>query len=257
MIVPVFKVKDTYRLGLIVPSSNVTMEIEIPTMLRAREILFPDKFSFHSARVGMREVTPAGLRKMNARVKGIMPHLLDAQVDIILEACLVAAMQDSRDKKHGRGCDIPNHIKRNERTIPVLTSAEALIEALKILRAHRIALIAPYTDEITAFVIDIISDAGIYVADSCNLCVSDNCMVGKLDPENLISIARTLKLTDVDALVISACVQMPSLSVINLVESEIGIPVLSASTATTFGLLKELQLETKVPGAGTLLSGKY
>ena len=41
----------TYRIGQIVPSSNTTMETEIPAMLRAREQVLPERFSFHSSRM--------------------------------------------------------------------------------------------------------------------------------------------------------------------------------------------------------------
>lgn len=39
--------KIHYRIGQIVPSSNTTMETEIPAMLRGREALQPERFSFH------------------------------------------------------------------------------------------------------------------------------------------------------------------------------------------------------------------
>ncbi|RDE09066.1 Asp/Glu racemase, partial [Pelagibacterium lacus] len=34
-----------YRIGQIVPSSNVTMETEIPGLLRAREGILPERFT--------------------------------------------------------------------------------------------------------------------------------------------------------------------------------------------------------------------
>ena len=46
-----------FRVGLIVPSSNVTMETEIPAMLRAREAIEPERFTFHSSRMRMKSVT--------------------------------------------------------------------------------------------------------------------------------------------------------------------------------------------------------
>ena len=46
-----------YRIGQIVPSSNTTMETEIPAMLRAREQVLPERFSFHSSRMRMQKVT--------------------------------------------------------------------------------------------------------------------------------------------------------------------------------------------------------
>ena len=55
-----------HRVGLIVPSSNTTMETEVPALLRARERVRPeDTFSFHSARLRMEDVTPEALRAMN------------------------------------------------------------------------------------------------------------------------------------------------------------------------------------------------
>ena len=59
---------------------------------------------------------------------------------------------------------------------------------------------------------------------------------------------------DCDALVLSACVQMPSLSAIEEVERRSGLPTLSAATATTWAILRALNLEPLAPGAGALLS---
>ena len=56
-----------------------------------------------------------------------------------------------------------------------------------------------------------------------------------------------------DALILSACVQMPSLPLIEPAEAEFGLPVLSATTATAFTLLRRLELPTVLPGAGSLL----
>lgn len=35
----------SYRIGQIVPSSNITMETEIPALLRAREAIAPERFT--------------------------------------------------------------------------------------------------------------------------------------------------------------------------------------------------------------------
>ena len=59
------------------------------------------------------------------------------------------------------------------------------------------------------------------------------------------------------ALVLSACVQMPSLPSIQKVEDEVGLPVVSAAVCTTYQMLKKLDLEARVPEAGALLSGRY
>ena len=64
-------------------------------------------------------------------------------------------------------------------------------------------------------------------------------------------------LKGVDALVLSACVQMPSLAAVDVVERMAGVPVVSAATCTAHQLLTSLGLKAVVPNAGELLSGKY
>ena len=44
---------ESFRVGLIVPSSNVTMESEIPTVLQSRPDLCKENFTFHSSRMQM------------------------------------------------------------------------------------------------------------------------------------------------------------------------------------------------------------
>ena len=77
--------------------------------------------------------------------------------------------------------------------------------------------------------------------------------MGRRDPEELVSIARDLDLKDAEAVIVSACVQMPSLEAIPQVEAETGLPVLSAATATLRSILDTLDLSLNIPGGGQLL----
>ena len=54
-------------------------------------------------------------------------------------------------------------------------------------------------------------------------------------------------------LVLSACVQMPSLDLVQRAENEFGLPVISAATAGAYSILRSLGLPVDVPGAGALL----
>jgi maleate isomerase len=48
---------------------------------------------------------------------------------------------------------------------------------------------------------------------------------------------------------------MPSLSAIEAVEQDCGLPTISAATATAWSILRALDMEPNVPGAGSLLTG--
>ena len=54
-----------YRIGQIVPSSNITMETEIPAMLQARQLIRPECFTFHSSRMRMKHVNKDELAAMD------------------------------------------------------------------------------------------------------------------------------------------------------------------------------------------------
>lgn len=82
--------KDSYRIGLIVPSSNTTMETEIPAMLHERMKIYPEKFTFHSSRMRMMHVNPEELKQMDADSSRCAIELSDARCDVLAYACLVA-----------------------------------------------------------------------------------------------------------------------------------------------------------------------
>jgi maleate isomerase len=245
----------TYRIGQIVPSSNTTMETEIPAMLRAREAVEPERFTFHSSRMRMKQVTKEELAAMDADSGRCTAELVDARVDVLGYACLVAIMS------MGKGYHCQSEAKLHDITIkeghgvPVVTSAGALIAGLRALKAKKIAMVAPYLKPLTQLVIDYIEHEGIQVIDSISLEIADNVAVGRRDPMALAQIYKDLRRDGADVLVLSSCVQMPSLAAIPVVEKECGLPVVSAAVCTTHQMLHKLGLKTYVPDAGALLDG--
>lgn len=247
----------SFRIGQIVPSSNTTMETEIPAMLRAREAVEPERFTFHSSRMRMKKVTREELAAMDDESDRCALELSDAAVDVMGYACLVAIMsrgagyhRESQARLHGVTVE-------NGHPTPIVSSAGALTEGLGILGARRVAIITPYMKPLTRMVIDYIEAEGIQVVDSIALEIPDNLEVGRRDPLALMEIVKRLDLSEADAVVLSACVQMPSLASIQQVEDVLGLPVVSAATCTTYQILRALNLKPVVPNAGRLLNGSY
>jgi maleate isomerase len=243
------------RIGQIVPSSNSTMETEIPAMLRTREALYPERFTFHSSRMRMKHVTKTELERVDADSDRCTDELSDARMDVIGYTCLVAIMS------MGNGYHRQSEQRLQERTVlnggtsPVVTSAGALIDGLAAMKARRVSIICPYMKPLTKLVVDYIENEGFEVHDYCALEIPDNLAVGARDPMALVDIYKNVSLKNIDALVLSACVQMPSLAAIPVVQGASGRPVVSAAACTTWQMLKKLGFATKV--AGALLSGDY
>lgn len=246
-----------YRIGQIVPSSNTTMETEIPAMLRAREDRHPERFTFHSSRMRMHKVTKEELAAMNREGLRCAAELADARVDVMSTACLVAIMAMGRGHHRQVERELAEVARANQCEAPVMTSAGALVHGLQTLGARRIALMAPYMRPLTDLVVDYIEHEGIVVQDSLCFEISDNLEVGRRDPLRLVDDVRRLDTSGVDAVVLSACVQMPSLPAIQRVEDQLGVPVVSTAVCTVRQMLELLGLEPVVPAAGALLSGRY
>lgn len=247
----------SYRIGQIVPSSNTTMETEIPAMLRAREPHFPERFTFHSSRMRMQKVTKEELTAMDAASDRCALELSDGKMDVLGYACLVAIMSQGLGYHRASEQRLHEATVKNGKPAPVVSSAGALVEGLQALGAKKIAVLTPYMKPLTQMVVDYIEHEGFEVTDSLSLEIADNLEVGAQDPLAPSRLVSRLNTQGVDVVVLSACVQMPSLASIQIVEDSLGIPVISAAVATSYAMLKRLGLATQVPGAGALLSGRY
>lgn len=246
-----------YRIGQIVPSSNTTMETEIPAMLRAREQVLPERFTFHSSRMRMQKVTKEELAAMDSASDRCALELSDGKMDVLGYACLVAIMSMGLGYHRASEQRLHEVTVGNGKPAPVVSSAGALVEGLHAMGAKKIAVLTPYMKPLTQLVVDYIEHEGFDVKDSVSLEIADNLEVGAQDPLAPSRLVSRLDTAGVDVVVLSACVQMPSLASIQITEDRLGVPVISASVATTWAMLKRLGLPAQVPGAGALLSGRY
>lgn len=245
--------KQPIRIGQIVPSSNTTMETEIPLMLRAREQLYPERFTFHSSRMRMHRVTPEELVKMNCEGLRCAAELADARVDVMSTACLVAIMAQGQGYHRAVEADFARVVAENHASSKVMTSAGALIHGLKRLEAKKISLMAPYMRPLTDKVVAYIESEGIEVVDRICFEIPDNLEVGRRDPMRLLEEVRRLNTANVDVVVLSACVQMQSLPALDAAQKQLGIRVTSTAACTVRNMLDLLGLSGAVPGFGAVL----
>jgi maleate isomerase len=243
------------RIGLIVPSSNTTMETELPELFRRQSEATGHRYTFHSARAAMKQVNREELLAMVGKAADCAVAVSDADVDVIAYACLVAVMAQGAGAHKESEQVIADAARENGHPAEVVSSAGALVRSLRAIGASRIAMVTPYMAPLTQMVREYIEGEGIQVVDAVALEVPDNLAVGRLDTANLPGIARGLHREGAEAIVLSACVQMPSLPAVQQVEDELGLPVVTAATATTYEVLDALGHRPAIPGAGRLLSG--
>jgi maleate isomerase len=175
---------------------------------------------------------------MDGESDGCALELSDAHVDVMGYACLVAIMS----------IGLGYHRVSQERLEGI---------GLKVMRAKKIVILTPYIKPLTKLIVDYIANEGYDVLDYVALEIPHNLDVAGHDQNELHGIVQGMEIANADVLVLSDCVQMPSLAVVPKVEALTGKPVVTASIATAYALLRALNLEPIVPGAGALLSGAY
>jgi maleate isomerase len=204
----------------------------------------------------MTRVTAEALLQMDREGATCAAYLADAQMDVMAYACLVAVMvQGPRaheavaDRLYAATLDADNGSA-------IVTSAGALVDEIKAAGYSRVSLIAPYMPELTSVVVKYIEEsAGVEVVDAISLSVADNCEVGRLSQPNLVEIAaKRLNVKGAEAVVLSSCVQMPSLHALNAAEQRVGLPCMSAAAATARCILKTLTLDPAIPGFGSFVA---
>ena len=238
----------TQRIGLIVPSSNVTMETEIPALLGN------EKRTYHSSRAVLHNVDAESLHAMLGEGDRCAGELADAAMDVIGYACLIALMAEGPGAHERVERELTAITAQRGASCPVVSSAGALVRTLLELDMRRVALLAPYVPALTEMVIGYLDGYGITVTDSISLEVADNRAVGRLNPGDLPELAERLDTTRVDGVVLSACVQMPSLAAVRPVQQTLGLPVVTAATATARELLAATETSASIPAGGAALA---
>src|SRR4051812_22873044 len=145
-----------YRIGLVVPSSNTTMETEVPELLRRRAEVAPEDFTFHSSRVRLQQVTEEELTEMVRGSDRCALELSDAGVDVMAYACLVAIMSQGPGFHVESERRLAEVAAENGGPAPIVSSAGALVRSIRALGFERVAVVAPYMKPLTKLVVDYI-----------------------------------------------------------------------------------------------------
>lgn len=238
-----------YRIGQIVPSSNTTMETEVPAFLNAYAAGRSDiGFTFHSSRMRMKHVRQEELAAMDRDSHRCAAELSDAPIDVAGYACLVAIMAMGKGYHRVSEETLAAIAAREGKAFEVVTSAGALCSELKRSGHKSVSLLMPYADALASVVVEYLESEGITVRDYRNFSVTDNQEVGRIPGARLLAALDGLKVDGADAVVLSACVQMPSFDTLAAARRKLRMPVTSTAECTSRAMLRALNLD---PDAAT------
>jgi maleate cis-trans isomerase len=228
------------RLGLLVPSSNTTVE---PEFYRA----LPAGVTLHVARLFLTQISPDSIRAMVEDIETQSRNLASADVDVILLGATAPSFLN------GLGYD-REVIARIETAAgkPATTTSTALIEALGQLTATRVVLGSAYDETVNALARGFLEASGIDVLETHGLGLVDNLVVGRLEPSSAYDLARRIDSPDAEALVL-ACTNWKTMGVLDGLERELGKPVLSTTQVSLWAALRIIGGIDGIDGYGQLL----
>lgn len=228
------------RVGVILPSVNTTLEPEYAWMA-------PRGLSFHVARVMLRETTPEGLREMNAGVATASDLIASVTPDVVAYACTSGSFVDGVDALASQIDDIRARVG-----CPVVATSRAMIEALRSLDVERVALATPYLDAVNAAEHAFLDAHGIEVVAMRGLGLSGK-TIREVPPERVADLVRSIDASEAQAIFVS-CTDLRALEVVDMLEREIGKPILSSNQVTLWAILRALGRTDPVCGFGRLLT---
>ncbi|MGE5541896.1 MAG: aspartate/glutamate racemase family protein [Bacillota bacterium] len=227
------------KLGFIVPSINTVVEPEMAGMT-------PPGVSAHFARARSENDTEEELIRMAEESPKAARELADAEVDIIAFACTGASFLK------GPGYDEKiEGIIRNEAGVPAITTSTAVIEALKYKGMKRIVLASPYEDWLNQREAVFFKAHGIEIVDMKGLGITD-VHIADVPPERVYKFVRSLVRADMDGVFIS-CTDFRTAEILEILESDVGKPVVSSNQATLWAMLRRLGIKTPIEGFGSLM----
>lgn len=118
-----------------------------------------------------------------------------------------------------------------------LTTSGALLEALAALEVRRVAIATPYDQALTERLVSLLAEAGIDTTGSAHLGLGAD--IWRVRSGSVVELARSVPRAEAQALVIS-CTNLRTYEVIEPLERELGIPVVSANLATMWAALRAL-----------------
>ncbi len=224
--------------GILVPSTNTTCEVEYCRLAPALQV--------HTGRLGKGGDTPFSPSK-GADVAYQAKLLGDARVEVIALAQTSASLfADDYDAVT---------VKRMTEAsgVPSLTSAQAVGRALRALKASRVAMATPYSEEVIGRARHYYETKyDVAVAASESLGATDAYAIGKMDAGMVEAAFRRIDRPDIDALVVPGG-NFPTMDRIAGWERQFGKPVITTNQAALWAVLQTLKVTTPLPGKGQLL----
>ena len=237
---PKFNQYQNPKIGLIALASDYMIEKDFIKIIKDKKIDF-----FVNRIECFNPLTNENLIKMSQKVTEVTKDILpEERIDCVAYGCTsgtIAAGYDSIEKK----------IKKAKPETIVTTPSTSSIKALKKLEVKKIAIFTPYSKKLNDEVLNFFKKENFEITANSYFGIESDIDIGKVDPNYLYEILSKMDLNGAEALFIS-CTALPALSIIETLEKELDIIVLSSNQTLIWDTLNSINNKETVNGFGKI-----
>jgi maleate isomerase len=217
------------RVGVVVPSSNTVMEVDLYRGL-------PSDVTVHTARMYMVETTPEGEAAMlDDHLPGAIRDLASARPDVVVFGCTSAGAL--RGKAYEAEL-----IRRlaDETGAEAISVASAVGEAIKRRGAKRVGIVTPYVDSLNEPIRASLEADGLEVVGIHGLGIDDNFAIAAVDPQRIAEFATECFGEASLDLLFASCTNFRALEGRERIEELLGVPVMTSNLAALEAVMEKL-----------------
>jgi maleate isomerase len=230
------------RIGLVVLESDQTIEAE------ARLIDVPGVDIYHSRIANDLDVTPETLTAMAERLPAAAALLPSAfEFDAIAYGCTSAATLIGVD-------GVTAGIRSAHPDVACTNPISAAVAAFDALGARRIAVVTPYSAEVTAPIARHFSENGLVVTALGSFLEPNDLVVGRISSASVAEAVRTITANVACDAVFVSCTSLRMLDVAAQIEADVGVPAVSSNMALFWHLLRLAGIDDDLGRFGRLFS---
>jgi maleate cis-trans isomerase len=233
------------RLGFLVPPGNPTVETEMIAMA-------PEGVSLHFHRMAARG-TPGSLEGQTERNRSMIESIDEAAELLAMvkpDVIVVAHTATSYHLGRRGEADLLDRLQRSTGR-RLVTAFASVVHALERLKVGKLALGTPYSPEVTLQGKAHLEAHGLEIVKFASLKDIDN--IYDTTPEQAYGLARSVDADDAEAVFLSGT-GMPTVSVLEVLEQDLGKPVISSASAMMWHALRLTGVGQPVSGYGGLLT---
>ena len=210
-----------------------------------------DRVSHHFTRIAVQGIT---LQERHTRQFDVETMLAAAR---LLRDAAVDAILWNGTSGGWNGLEADSEICERitqELGVPASTTILALLDAMDRRGMRRYGLAVPYTDDVTARIVEVFGEAGLEATGVAGAGVSGGRDMAYVDADTVRDLLRRADSPEAECLVM-ACTGVAAAQVVREMEQELGKPVIDSVAVTLWKGLELVGIESRLVGWGALLAG--